>query len=96
MLTTRKAITSLIQISMQDTLNINIIFRSIPPLQIYSCDKLAGNLLSCILRISRYIFRNCEKKKTREKLLPDTPIIGKNIQNDYFEKLPFKVAYIHV
>lgn len=61
MLTTHKAIKSLIQISKQDTLHINIIFRSIPPLQIYSRDKLAGNLLSCIMRISRYIFRNYKK-----------------------------------
>ena len=61
MLTTHKAIKPLIQISKQDTLNINIIFRIIPPLQIYSSEELAGNLLSCILRISRYIFRNCKK-----------------------------------
>lgn len=61
MLTTHKAIKPLIQISKQDTLNINIIFRIIPPLQICSSEELAGNLLSCILRISRYIFRNYKK-----------------------------------
>lgn len=62
MLTIHKAIKPLVQISKQDTLNINIIFRIITPLQICSSEKLAGNSLSCILRISRYIFRNYKKQ----------------------------------
>lgn len=61
MLTTHKAIKPLVQISKQDTLNVNIIFRIITLLQICSSEKLAGNLLSCILKISRYIFRNYKK-----------------------------------
>lgn len=61
MLTTHKVIKPIIQISKQDTLNINIIFRIVPPLQMCSCEELAGNLLSSILRPSRYIFRNYKK-----------------------------------